>query len=276
MIVTAAVGSPMAVEVARFQYIRDRLLRSTTIGRLFLDRLAQQYYRFSPRVAEDIAEDPDLRSALNRLLVVPLLDWFALLETHSRGRTLDLEPLVDGTLNRTQDASGSSWDPQAVKVALLSLKKHLDEKRDDVPTAIAGAPIRDVNATCQYLARQIQAHGGAGTELTWAIVDPLLIYWSARASLQIRSITCVSRRLVSALDRWLGAIPIPHSFCTLPQIVVAQDLDHLSRTIWSPYRVKARIGSQLLRRFAPVVPYDLRKLLRGLGYLRTDRISLGT
>ena len=66
-IATAAYGSPMHKDLRLFRKFRDRILLSSAIGRT----LVHYYYRFSPPLADFIAEHPVLRQMTRAALAVP-------------------------------------------------------------------------------------------------------------------------------------------------------------------------------------------------------------
>jgi hypothetical protein len=75
-IATAAYGSPLDPAVNTFRQFRDQFLVKTSLGRKFVSK----YYDFSPKLANIIAENDQLR-ALSRAALYPL--WiFAALSLH--------------------------------------------------------------------------------------------------------------------------------------------------------------------------------------------------
>lgn len=73
-IITAAYGSHMAKEVKVFQRLRDEYLLTNGLGRIFVSG----YYKYSPPLANWIAENPLMRQIV-RVGLYPILElskWF--------------------------------------------------------------------------------------------------------------------------------------------------------------------------------------------------------
>ncbi len=73
LIATAAYGSPLAPQVVFLRNVRDRRLRRSTLGSIFIDGLEWIYYKFSPRVAKAMYRHPLLKRALRWFLVAPIV-----------------------------------------------------------------------------------------------------------------------------------------------------------------------------------------------------------
>ena len=68
-IATAAFGTPHAEEIDELREFRDHTLLSNTLGEIFVDA----YYRFSPPIADWIAESEGRQKAIRRLVIDPAL-----------------------------------------------------------------------------------------------------------------------------------------------------------------------------------------------------------
>lgn len=66
-VATAAYGSPMAAELKYFRKFRSHVLLKTAAGRWFV----RNYYKYSPALADYIAERPALRDFVRGMLEVP-------------------------------------------------------------------------------------------------------------------------------------------------------------------------------------------------------------
>jgi hypothetical protein len=71
-IATAAYGSYLAPEVMHLRHFRDNVLLTNTVGRYFIN----QYYAYSPPMADFIAEHKTLRIA-SRIVLTPLVYMIA-------------------------------------------------------------------------------------------------------------------------------------------------------------------------------------------------------
>ena len=72
IIATAAYGSEMAPEVVYMRYVRDRMIGSTSTGKMLRDAFNTFYYSWSPPLAQAIAGNAGLQ-ALFRILLLPLV-----------------------------------------------------------------------------------------------------------------------------------------------------------------------------------------------------------
>jgi hypothetical protein len=80
-IVTAASGGPNSPEVNFLRDIRDNLLLRIRNGRHFFETFYSYYYRFSPPIAKEMHENPELKSSFRLALVTPLLNYYRLAVT---------------------------------------------------------------------------------------------------------------------------------------------------------------------------------------------------
>lgn len=83
-ILNAVSGSPHSPLVREFERIRDSLMRPSRPGRQLFARLIAEYYQFAPHVVADMETDPQLKEAMKRWVVEPLLDALTLIELHIR------------------------------------------------------------------------------------------------------------------------------------------------------------------------------------------------
>lgn len=72
LIVTAAFGSPMAVEVELVRDFRDDTVKKSYLGSRYVTALNAMYYSFSPAVARSIDENPSVKPAM-RIILAPLI-----------------------------------------------------------------------------------------------------------------------------------------------------------------------------------------------------------
>jgi len=72
-IATAAYGSPIAPQVAFLRNIRDKGLRKTRIGTIFIDAYEWVYYKFSPYVAEVMIQRRSFKTFMKWVVVNPIV-----------------------------------------------------------------------------------------------------------------------------------------------------------------------------------------------------------
>ncbi len=72
VIATAAYGSELAAPVQVLREFRDNEVKSTSIGRAFMEAFDKWYYSWAPSVAQVIHRDTELQS-LTRIIILPLI-----------------------------------------------------------------------------------------------------------------------------------------------------------------------------------------------------------
>lgn len=72
-IATAAYGSPIAPQVNFLRDIRDKRLRNSRAGMLFIDAYEWIYYKFSPQVAEVMYKNSFFKNFMKWLIVNPIV-----------------------------------------------------------------------------------------------------------------------------------------------------------------------------------------------------------
>jgi len=72
-IATAAYGSPIAPQVKFLRNIRDKRLRISRAGALFIDAYEWIYYKFSPQVAEIMYRNQFFKNFMKWLIVNPIV-----------------------------------------------------------------------------------------------------------------------------------------------------------------------------------------------------------
>jgi len=116
----------------RLNMLRDRVMRTTDIGAALLDAIYEDYYSFSPSIAEELTADPELRDQVFRIGVRPLLAWYGLIEV------LALDGDTDGAAERAAEKVLDACpvnSPQTVwqTAALLGRIRRGEPVAEDVP-----------------------------------------------------------------------------------------------------------------------------------------------
>lgn len=78
LIATAAYGSEVDEVLAPFRAFRDEVARETRRGREFFDRYEDVYYRFSPRIADAMRADNEVKEVVRDVFVVPWTSYLRL------------------------------------------------------------------------------------------------------------------------------------------------------------------------------------------------------
>lgn len=279
-IVSAAYGSPQASQVRRFQQLRDDLLRRSAFGNEFFAQVAAEYYQFSPQIATDMNASQALRLSVSKLIVEPLVDFFTLLEFYVRGGWQQknfgdhIENILTRFLKELPRAGFSSDRVELICLEIERLNTRLERrvgrarewKVPSIPSSCA-----EVAPVLNYLANVVEANTLTTKYIVWAVMAPLIIYWSALRRLNSQQAQAGNLGVYAAeiLDNWLGTVPIPPTFEGLGERTIQDSLSQLSETIFTIPRVRQKIGSRLLESYGDLVPYDLKAVLQ-----RTDYLSL--
>lgn len=72
-IATAAYGSHLSPQVTFLRFVRDKRLKQSRLGDLFVNRFEWLYYKFSPHVAKVMYRYPFFKRMMKWLLVSPIV-----------------------------------------------------------------------------------------------------------------------------------------------------------------------------------------------------------
>lgn len=72
-IATAAYGSHLSPQVTFLRFVRDKRLKQSMLGDLFVNRFEWLYYKFSPQVAKVMYRYPFFKRIMKWLLVTPIV-----------------------------------------------------------------------------------------------------------------------------------------------------------------------------------------------------------
>jgi hypothetical protein len=227
-IVSAAYGSPMAPAVDQLKALRDQILRRTALGESFFAALFEEYDRFSPWVAADMQRHPALRSAIRDVLVGPLIEVLRLALLWAQHNADASTTAFPTRINTT--SADSALVANALEQAHSRLQNH-EYRLADWP---APPETSEPAAVIEYVTAAIEAGGGARTFILWALVEPLILYWRARAELARSPAESASIRstFFAALGDWLCSVPFPQTMPPMPPAQFAADLTTLTDAIF--------------------------------------------
>lgn len=256
-VVTAAYGTDQDPAIRDLRSLRDDILRPTQVGGAIFEEFFEEYRAFSPRIAEDMAFHPALRSAIRTLMVDPLLDYLRLArdlcaaspqrDGNSRGREADLIQTGLERLNGMTAGGGASVEDEAsdALAAIEALARELNG-----PTAIskasAGTPPTGEDVSCAEAAEYVGAVmllGRRSYPMTqWALLGPLLSYWRALVAASRNEPT----QMTADAERWVGEFPVLGAIVAVMEEVIDDDLSALARSAIANERVRTRVREHLL------------------------------
>lgn len=183
-IVSATTGSPDSIENIRLKLLRDQVVRATTLGSRLLDEIYRDYYRFSPRIADDLNRDAVLRNQVLVAGVRPLLAWYALAGVLALDR---------------HDAHAVRHAAQTVLDACSGQEPSPASTVDLIDALRCGRPLpADAPAPFGYLATRLQEAPHLPFA-QWAIFDPLIRAWTCVA---------IGQDVVAQAEQWLALAPL--------------------------------------------------------------------
>jgi hypothetical protein len=182
-IVSAASGLSESAEVVRLKQVRDRVVRSTSLGAQLMDAIYREYYRFSPRIASELQRDPILRKGVLKFAVRPLIAWYSLAEVVS---------LAPG------DAwARKEWGTQAIRACHVGVDPRV--VAEAMASIAAGRmPSPEAPAVLGYLGQRV-AHVASLKFASWGVIEPLVRVWRSVAA-------CTD--LCEEIRAWLAAAPL--------------------------------------------------------------------
>ena len=274
-IVSAAFGSPHSPQVDEFRGLRDRLLRQSTLGDEFFNCLFNEYFEFSPDVAQDMDASLPLRTAVAALVVEPLMSFLNLLERYLRGAwqdsafTEEIARSLDNSCARLHEIDGGNWGVGVISKRFTELLREGDDFRAAGEKQIKAEDIApdDGPQVLDYLAHAIGESGNSRVYVSWALVTPLFLYWRALADCRIDGRARASRALLEGIEDWLDDLPIPSQLPYSAPEVAYQDLALLKETFFAMPAFRHRFGRRLLAELGSSLPYDFSHVLRSCDYL---------
>lgn len=267
LIASAAYGSPHASQLNNARRLRDLVLRRSAWGAEFFDKMHYEYYRFSPQVADTMNRQPAVRQAIWVLTVEPFFQFLGILEAyvrHGRG----VAPVAQATLRRfaaeLPNAGIQAEQARAIFLAFSNLKARLqptmdgDDAADPVFASEDGADAAGILASLSAI---IEAAVPADGYVSWALLDPLILFWKA-----VSQCDGPGSQFLQEIDEWLCSTPIPSCYSLLDEQAVEDDLRYL-RDIWftSP-EVRETVGKRLSKSLDGGVSCDISSVLKRTGY----------
>jgi hypothetical protein len=231
-IVTAASGSEASPEVTGMRALRDRVAARSVLAARLIDAIYDEYWQFSPGVADEIRDSDTARMAVMALVVRPLFAWYSL------AGQLALDPHDQAACRAALKELGSACPRYLGPAKVANYLRQLSD---------GGALPAGMPALVAQLAPRLNQAMGLPL-VRWAILDPLLRAWQGAADkLDMRA----------EVASWLEAAPIEQLDAPAPELL-HQQLAELGELLAfdAPARAKlaTRVGGAWASSVAAVAP----------------------
>jgi hypothetical protein len=126
----------------------------------------------------------------------------------------------------------------------------------------------DIHDVIDYITMTFETSGDV-KYLTWALLEPLVIYWQLllRLTEVNESASKIASFLSLKIHDWLSRVPIPSSFDISEEESVRNDLSYLAHSIFTIPSIRREFGKRFLEIYKNKTPFDLEKLLLDCDYL---------
>ena len=222
-IASAAFGSRSAPEVQRLRNFRDSVLGSHPIAWSVVERFFADYYRFSPAISVDMQRDHRLRELVRVVAAEPLLHFWTLCQIYVTGKSSVGDFVMKAIENLEQsstdcaiilaDANGSKHTLSKIR-AIMQID-YLESPdgylhRSEIMCGTSFDPQSPLSAF-DRIARSMFSHAQYPEILSWALLQPLAIYWKFVVTRERdrSDIGALGRLLQKAIEEWIFGIPLP-------------------------------------------------------------------
>jgi hypothetical protein len=221
-IVSAATGSPASAEVVRLRRLRGRVAASSRVAAELIDAIYAEYHQWSPEIAAGVRRDALARDAVLRLVVRPLLAWYAL------AGVLALDPGDHGAIADAAEDLSRARDGHPPAPAIASVLEAIrsgEPLSADAPESLRGFASKAAEAARFRLA-------------AWAIIDPLFRIWGS-----------AGRELdaVGDVAAWLATAPLEVLTPARDPDLLDADIEALARFFRFRPDARPELGLRLAR-----------------------------
>ena len=272
-IVSAAYGSPSAVQVSMLQQMRDYYSRESILVGWFMSQMRDQYYRFSPQISMDMWKCHKLRSCISQLIVEPLICYFQLLDLYfNKDEDALLNAANSALSGQIATLHENSLDIEKAKQIyskIIELKANFARRHAKTAHSPNPPASMDVLEVLSYVFDSIEASSPPNNWLEWAMMEPLAIYWSAIARLEDSSSddARIGEYLIDSIKIWLKQMPIPPIVTRLNEEELINELDN---RFFSDPLVRERLVHRILSEYGNLVQYDLKSVLQNEDHLTSS------
>jgi hypothetical protein len=244
-IATAALGSPVAREIAAFRRAKRDFEHLTLNSVPLLEPMMNSYKIFSPMIAGDMRGDTALRATMLHLGVQPAVRLLRVVQAYTSATTDD--PVVIGDVERSLNdyvsevtSSTSELSLAAAAADAFAASRALASVDGPASTVLTDE-LRPENVY-SYIAATIRASGAEVSGPAW-IVEGLAIFLREAANRSGAGAEAPSH-LIAAVGVWLARVPIPQR-AAVDDAEFLRELQFLGNRLF-PSRVNREMFAQRL------------------------------
>lgn len=275
LVATATYGSPIAPQVQTLRELRNAFVSDSALGREFFVNLLNEYYKFSPLIANKMTTSSSSRLGIlvSKLLVEPLINFFTLtrkylLDDDESTKHLNFIELTKinfkNNLKELVKYDFDRYNPAYIVNDLEHFERCLYKGEKKCVHEDSSLP-QEIKSILEYFFNEIKKNVPDQTYLLWAFVDPLIIYWSTQS--RFIEDKEISMFFISSLHKWLDKLPIPISFSNFDERTFKKDLKYLSKHIFKIPHLRKRFGKRLFDIYEKKTSFDLQRVLLENDYL---------
>jgi hypothetical protein len=264
-IATAALGSPVAREIAAFRTAKRDFGDLTLNSVPLLEPMMNSYKLFSPMVAGEMRNNPVLRETMLHYGVQPAVHLLRIVQTYTSATTDD--PAAIGEVERSlsdyvSEVTSATSTPSLAGAAADAFAASRLLATADGPVSTVLTDQLEPENLFSYVAATVRASGAEASGPAW-IVEGLAIFLHEAAN-RCRAGTDVTSQLLPAVGAWLARVPVPQ--CSAPNIAdLPRELKRLAERLF-PNPANRKVFAQRLLARWPHSAISLDPLLDEAGY----------
>ena len=271
LIATASFDSPLSPQVEMFRKLRDNFLGESYLGIKFFSELLSEYYQFSPAIANDMKYSPNLKKFITYLVVIPLLEFFAIAELSMKTENKqELSAKIEHVLKKfTCDLEEHGFERKQI----MSMYDHLSELKINLNNSHyysiqLNNDSFNISDLFHYLEQSFKNDISNNVFLTWSLLTPLTIFWNLVCSNLQLGINQKTKSLFhKEILEWVGSIPIPVSFIDMDQKMMKKELYYLKAKLFLNDSVRYTFGKRLHQLDHNNLSYNIESLLKETEFL---------
>lgn len=259
-IVSAAYSSSNSSQVRKLQQLRKVYSQQSPLFGQFILQLREEYYRFSPKIAEAMKNSDELKKYISELIVDPLLFYVTILDYYfnlNDGQEISLSK-VDSALREQllmRSSHSITGKAETVYQELLKLKSHFAQHSNEPVTPPSPPTTMSTADVLFYFFDSMKSSNSLTIGLEWALVQPLVIYWSTLTRLEEvpQETARGGEYWFSEIKTWIMKIPVPPEL--ISQLNEEELIAELNSPLLSNPLLRDVVCPRVLQECNHIIPY---------------------